>query len=148
MSNVFWFNWLRFIAILHVVGGIALSLDFPSFVWQAYRTDLYQVLDIQQGVGKDIKIVSEMLIRLFGATVASWGAMMWMMINVFESQQSESKNFNKLRVRFLTAILIWFVLDSAISLSYGVRLHVLINSAALISIVIPLYLLKPDLDKP
>jgi len=109
MTNAFGTKWLRAIALLHVVGGVALGFDFPAFIWESYRTDLYLVFNIQPEISEEIKALNEMIIRLFGATVASWGAMMWILVGVIESH-----GLAIYRPGLIVAFLIWFTLDCAI----------------------------------
>lgn len=139
MSNAFWIKWLRAIAILHVVGGIALSFDFPSIVWETYRADLYQIFNLGSEISDEVLSLTEMLIRLFGATVASWGVMMWILIGVIETHGIE-----RFRIHFLSALLIWCITDCLLSYSYGVYSHLFINLAALTALLVPLYLIKPQ----
>ena len=139
MNNAILIKWLKLVAIFHVLGGIALSIDFPSFVWELYRQVLYLIFNMTANPSSEYHALLTMIVRLFGATVASWGATMWIIIKVIDEH-----GVSKYRLPFVLALLIWFVIDCTISVSHGVYVHLLVNSAALMLILVPLLLLKSE----
>ena len=139
MNNAILIKWLKLIAFLHVMGGLALAADFPSYVWQIYRAELFSIFNIAQDSSADYQALVTMIVRLFGATVASWGALMLILIKVIQAH-----GVTKYRLAFIAALLVWFVTDCTISFFHGVYVHLLINFIALLCIVIPLQLIKPD----
>ena len=139
MNNAILIKWLKLVAIFHVLGGIALSIDFPSFVWELYRQELYLIFNMTANPSSEYHALLTMIVRLFGATVASWGATMWIIIKVIDEH-----GVSKYRLPFVLALLIWFVIDCTISVSHGVYVHLLVNSAALMLILVPLLLLKSE----
>lgn len=122
---------------MHILGGIVLAFDFPKLLWEAYRQELLILFQLPQAISSDYQSLLTMIVRLFGATVASWGGIMWILVNVIQEH-----GVAKYRLPFVVAILIWFVLDCSISFWFGAHLHLMVNTLALTSILIPLFLLE------
>ncbi len=139
MNNTILIKWLKLVAIFHVLGGIALSADFPGAIWEVYRQELFSIFNMTTHPSAEYQALLKMIVRLFGATVASWGATMWIIIKAIEDH-----GVSKYRLPLVFALLIWFVIDCTISVSHGVYIHLLVNSAALMSILVPLLLLKSE----
>ena len=139
MNNAILIKWLKLVAIFHVLGGIALATDFPSVVWEVYRQELFSIFNMTTNSNAEFQSLLTMIVRLFGATVASWGAIMWIVI-----QAIEDHGVTKYRLPLVFALLIWFVIDCTISVSHGVYIHLLVNITALMSILVPLVLLKSE----
>ena len=132
---LFW--WLIVVATMHVLGGIALAFEFPEAVWQVYRQDLYLVFSVSNEISDQVDTMISMILRLFGPTVASWGCLMiYLLHRIF------SHNDRAALVFLSAATILWFLLDTTISLTFGVTSHLYINSAAFIAIILPLAVLR------
>jgi len=135
--RVFCQRWLEFIALLHIFGGLALSFDWPQFLWLEYRAELLNVFNLNLENDSDTLHVIKMLSRLLGPTIASWGALMFYLVRQLPKSIGKSSS-NTL----IIATSIWFILDSVISYSYGMNLHLVINSMAVGAIILPLIVLR------
>lgn len=135
-------RWLELIAIVHILGGLALSFDWPSWIWIDYRNELFLVFNINQTVSVEANSIVLMLTQLFGPTVASWGILMFYLVRQLTRKgQIASVQISSADILIL-ATLLWFVLDSAISLKFGMMLHITINAVAVSSILLPLIYLR------
>ncbi len=152
-------RWLELVAIAHIFGGLSLSFNWPVSLWSEYRYELFQVFKLTDMVSDEINAIVEMLTQLFGPTVASWGILMFYLVrqvggkSVFHNASSDNSiqfyNQEKsvaLRISsadiLILATLLWFVLDFAISMNFGMILHLIINTAAILSILLPLIFLR------
>lgn len=135
--NNWLYRWLLIVATLHVIGGVALAFEMPEFIWQAYQQDLYRVFSINNNPPENVKNLVNMIIRLFGPTVASWGLLMiYLLRRIFLQRDEVALLF------LISALLIWFLLDTSISLSFGVMSHFWINGLAFVVILLPLLVFK------
>ena len=147
-------RWLELVALLHIIGGLSLSFNWPSAIWFEYRSELFQVFDISQKVNADVNLIVMMLTQLFGPTIASWGILMFYLVRQLTAtkkvkdtkfsigdkqiycQKNSSANI------LILATLLWFVLDTSISLRFDMSLHLTINLLAALSILLPLVYLR------
>ncbi|TQV87992.1 hypothetical protein [Aliikangiella coralliicola] len=130
-------RWLEFVAIMHIAGGVALTLHFPEAVWTYYQGELFSVFSVNTSAINEVKSMVDMLVRIFGPTVASWGIMMLYLIKRISIHQDKGATF------ILTiAVLVWFTLDTSLSLLNGMTLHLVLNSSALVAILFPVYWLN------
>ena len=135
MTQKIIYRWLLFVGLGHVLLGILFILIAQSSLINFYLEHL------QQAFSTDLSAQEESLVRtllqLFGPTVASWGLLFCIATYSFVQQ-------GKLAIKWalMLAVLIWFVLDSGLSLYMSLYYHLIINLVAAASIVIPLLLLK------
>ena len=139
-------KWLELIAFLHIIGGLSLSFRWPSVIWFEYQQRLLKLFSESSEVGTGIIAGAEpivsMLIQLFGPTIASWGILMFYLIRCINID-SLSSDENKSNINILLlATSVWFVVDTTISVSFGVMLHAVINLFAALSILLPLVYLR------
>jgi hypothetical protein len=132
--------WLKLVAIAHIVGGLCLSFNWPAFIWLEYRGELLANFDIGS-IGalemSDTGALVKMSSQLLGPTIASWGLLMFYAIKqIGLSNSNQSINF------IAVATLVWFSLDTFISLSFGMKLHLIINVVALLFIMLPLLIIR------
>lgn len=124
-------KWLKLIALLHIIGGLLLPLlALTSFL------DHY-FIELQSVFPNSSQDSLRFLIGLFGPTVASWGLLFYFGID--KSFRSKARRDWSLLV---IALLIWSILDSAYSLYFGIQSHFFINSFVLLSLLIPLCLVR------
>jgi len=141
-------KWLELIAFLHIIGGLSLSFNWPSVIWYEYQQRLLELFSIGSEVGTGVSVgarfesIMSMLIQLFGPTIASWGILMFYLIRRINIDSlSSDENKNNINI-LLLATSVWFVLDTTISLNFGVMLHAVINMLAALSILLPLVYLR------
>jgi len=134
--------WLQLIAFLHIIGGLSLSFNWPDFVWGTYQQQLLKLFSIDSISNVQINSLVTMLIQLFGPTIASWGTLMFYLARQINIDDLHSVETKKTIDILLVATSIWFVFDTTISLKFGATIHVLINSFAVMSILLPLVYLR------
>lgn len=112
-------RWLSFVAILHVIAGIALPFVLLRSDW----LDAWLPL-----AGGDTRVA----FALFGPTVASWGLLMLFLVQ-YGLRRNQAWAANALMV----GILVWAPLDAAICHAYGWTGAVVLDAVASAAILIP-----------
>lgn len=139
MQNLL-YRWLLLIGLGHVVLGVVLAFTAQLPPADFYFQHLYASFAVTDAPAAYQQLLST-LIRLFGPTVASWGLLFSLLIHLYRQH-----GHSLIKPALFAALLLWCVLDSAISSYYGLFLHVYLNSAAALSIAIPLSFLRPLQD--
>ncbi len=129
-------HWLMAVALGHVAGGILLYANTPENLVDAYLHALFQSL---QSVDTD-PVPTRLLLQLFGATVASWGLLMCYLVRRIRIARDRAA-----MEMLLLATLTWFLLDTLLSISQGISLHVIINGVAVLLIIVPGLIIRPAL---
>lgn len=112
-------RWLSWIAGLHVAGGLGLPFLLLRTDW------LDRWLPLQ---GDDARLA----LALFGPTVASWGAMMFFLV-----QQGLRKQQRWAADALIVGILVWAPLDAALCWKYGLSAGLWLDALAAPAILIP-----------
>ena len=130
-------RWLEFIALVHIIGGVCLALKFPASVIEIYTNSLIKIFIADGIVLDDVKTLTEFLVRLFGPTIASWGILMFFIVQKITFDKKDNA-----QVSLIITLLVFFIPDTALSIYSGVYVHGALNFTALISILIPLFIIK------
>ena len=114
---------LLFIALVHVIAGLALTL-LPL------APDLQQTLaSAIFGANKASDTVM-FLISVFGPTVASWGVLFFALVrNYFRNPTRDAWR------ALVLSILLWAPLDSALSIHYGLLAAVALNAGVAVIVL-------------
>ena len=130
----FWQRWLFIVGLIITVFGVTFAL--------ANSTALFGVFDIQVNpVFWDTVEITDRAAREFqswiygvlGATIAGWGVFITFIAH-YPFRNRERWAWNCL----LVAVLIWFVVDTAISMNFRVYFNVVFNTVLLTATLLPL----------
>ncbi len=141
MQNLL-YRWLLLVGLGHVVLGVVLAFTAQLPLANIYFQHLYASFSIEAAPPSYHDLLST-LIRLFGPTVASWGLLFTLLVHLYRQH-----GHALIKPVLFAALLVWCVLDSGISAYYGLSLHVYLNSAAALSIAIPLFFLRSATHTP
>ncbi len=119
MKNERLHGWLSWIAGLHVLGGLALPFLLLRTSW------LDRWLPLQ---GDDARLA----LALFGPTVASWGAMMFFLVQ-YGLRNSQRWAADAL----IVGILVWAPLDAALCWKYKLTAGLWLDAIVAPAILIP-----------
>lgn len=136
MQNLI-YRWLLLIGLSHVVLGVALAFAAQGTLLEPYFQYLYASVSPQQPPAEYQQLLRTM-VGLFGPTVASWGVLFSLLLHLYREH-----GHGLIKPTLFAALLLWCVLDSAISAHFGLLAHAYLNAAAALSIAIPLMLLQP-----
>ncbi|WP_082805180.1 TIGR01777 family oxidoreductase [Pseudomonas sp. BMS12] len=133
----FLYRWLLLVGLGHVALGIALAFSAHLSLTQPYFDYLYASVSSSPASAEHQTLLRTM-VGLFGPTVASWGLLFCGLIYLYRQHGSPV-----IKPLIFAALLVWCVLDSSISLYFGLHLHAYLNASAALSIAIPLFFLRP-----
>ncbi|TJY58241.1 hypothetical protein E4T66_16220 [Sinimarinibacterium sp. CAU 1509] len=112
-------RWLTWLSLLHVTVGLALPLMLMRTAW----------LDAWLPLGSTD---ARLALALFGPTVASWGALMFFLVQ-FGLRQNQRWAADAL----IIGVLVWAPLDAALCWQHGWIAAVALDAAALLAILVP-----------
>lgn len=120
VSSGAWLDrWLAGVAVAHVAAGIAL----PAVLLRTDWLDRWLPTDTA-----DVRL----FVALFGPTVASWGALMFYLVQYgLRTQQRWAAD------ALIVAVLVWAPLDAALCYTYQLPLGLLLDGVAVAVILIP-----------
>lgn len=136
MQNLL-YRWLLLVGLAHVVLGVILAFAAHLPIAQPYFDYLHASVSNQPPPVQYQQLLRT-LFSLFGPTIASWGLLFCALVALYRRH-----GHRPIKPLLLAALLLWCVLDSAISLHFGLALHAYLNAAAALSIALPLLLLRP-----
>jgi hypothetical protein len=130
-------SWLTFVAIAHVVLGLAVPFIAYSGAFDAYAAQVAAAFWGGGAVPPEAQAYQRWMVALFGPTVASWGVLMFFVVREGARTQAQWP-WNAL----LIAILVWAPADIVISLMHEFWPHVVIDAIAIVGIALPALLLR------
>lgn len=137
MQNLL-YRWLLLVGLGHVALGVVLAFTAQLPLADAYFQQLYASFAIQPAAGPYHQLLTTM-VRLFGPTVASWGLLFTLLVHLYRQH-----GHGLIKPALFAALLLWCVLDSGISLYFGILAHAYLNIAAALAIAVPLLALRPQ----
>ncbi|HWV08832.1 MAG TPA: hypothetical protein VN156_04770 [Pseudomonas sp.] len=137
--NRWLYRWLLAVGIGHIVLGVVLAFAAHFSITDDYFRQLYASTGSADLPPAGYDGLLRTMVGLFGPTVASWGVLLCVLVSLYYRH-----GHAVIKPALFVALLVWCVLDSSISLYFGLTMHAYLNSAAALSIAIPLLLLKPQ----
>jgi len=129
-----WQRWLVVVGGLIVLLGLAIALLNQTALFDTVFNDRVNPVFWPDGkLPTATKSFQQWIYSVLGATVAGWGtAMTFIAAGPFSRKETWSRNCLALSVA------VWFAVDSAISLTFGVGVNVLLNTTLLVAVGVPL----------
>jgi hypothetical protein len=135
----FWQRWLSLISWIVLIFGVGMAL--------LNRTPLFALFDSQVNpafwdynplpVGVDD--FQGWIYGIFGATMAGWGVFLVYMAR-YPFQMRERWAWNCI----LQGLLLWYLLDTGISVYFGVVFNAIFNTVILILLLLPLFFTRKE----
>jgi hypothetical protein len=135
----FWQRWLSLISWIVLIFGVGMAL--------LNRTPLFALFDSQVNpafwdynplpVGVDD--FQGWIYGIFGATMAGWGVFLVYMAR-YPFQMRERWAWNCI----LQGLLLWYLLDTGISVYFGVVFNAILNTIILILLLLPLFITRKE----
>ena len=134
MDFRFWQRWLSVAGILLVLFGISLAFFNRSPVFDfLINNQVDSVFWGSKQVNPDITHFQGFVYGVLGATMAGWGVAVFY-LGAFPFRDRQRWAWNAVAL----SILLWYLVDSGISILYGVYFNVVLNSAFLFIFALPL----------
>lgn len=131
------YRWLLLVGFGHIALGVVFAFSAYLPLTQGYLDYLSASIS-NSPPAAEFEGLLRTQVALFGPTVASWGILFCTLVILYRHSQQRL-----IKPALYAALIVWSVLDSAISLSFDLNLHAYLNSAVALSLALPLYWLKP-----
>lgn len=135
----FWRRWLVVVGIGVSVFGILMALLSGTPLFDLFNRQIDPVFWGANAVDSATKQFQHWLYGVWGATIAGWG-----IILTYIAQFPFSKKKRWAWNCLVIGILVWYVLDTALSVLYGVTFNVAFNTTILILAGLPLIFTRKD----
>ena len=135
MNNFsFWQKWLLIVSIIISLFGIYIALFNQTFLFNLLLIDKVNTTFFSaSGISSDVIIFQKWIYGVLGATVFGWGIFLSFIAH-YPFKRKEKWAWNC----FLTGIICWFVMDTSISVYFGVIVNAIFNTVLFLGIIIPL----------
>jgi hypothetical protein len=136
-ADKFWSEWLKITMLIVIATGVLLIIT-GSFVPIKFLDQLID--DVFSGgvqPPEHINMLKNWLFSVNGAVMTGWGcSMLYIVNNSFRQRERWAWRC------IFYPVLIWFLLDTSVSLYYGVTFNVILNCILLLQIMAPLLYLR------
>jgi hypothetical protein len=134
-SKQFWMTWLRMASLLVIAFGLALALLQGSSALNLLNAQIDPNFWSAPVEGVTLAF-QRWIYGAWGATVAGWGVLVYFVVQ--HAWQQERWIWNGLAA----SLLLWYLLDTWISLKYGVTFNAVLNTVFLLVLGTPLLFLR------
>lgn len=130
----FWQRWLFSVGLIVTGFGVALALANGTALFGVFHDQVDPVFWGPAGIpGGAAREFQSWIYGVLGATIAAWGVFIAFIAH-YPFRNRERWAWNCL----LVAVLLWFVVDTAISLNFRVYFNVVFNAVGLTAVLLPL----------
>ncbi|MAZ86382.1 MAG: hypothetical protein CL693_01960 [Cellvibrionaceae bacterium] len=136
MQKVYYY-WLICVGVGHAILGCVFVLLAFTPLMAPYMGALYEAFQVEPAAGVDLMLRTTL--QFLGPTIASWGLLFALAVHFYRHH-----GYPLIKWYILIAVFIWFTMDTALSLSQGIYVHLIANLVALCAILPPLLLLRPN----
>ncbi|MET1257066.1 hypothetical protein [Aliikangiella maris] len=125
---------LQVVAIIHIVAGLALPFIAQiEWIGEGLVNLVFTDLTLTSAVYKKALYI----IALFGPTIASWGILLWLLVQSYCAQPTKQKWLG-----INLAILVWFIGDTLFSMINGIHQALVLNGLVMLSLLISLWKIR------
>ncbi len=134
MANFsFWLRWLLVVSSVITVFGALMALSSGTPPFDLFNHQIDPAFWGANTAGEGAKLFQQWVYGIWGATIAGWGVFMIFIVS-HAFRQREKWAWGCLAA----GTLVWFVLDTTLSLNYRVYFNAAFNAAVLILVALPL----------
>jgi hypothetical protein len=132
-SFSFWQRWLFFIGLLVAAFGMLLAFFSGTFLFELFDQQITPVFWGTVDIPGSAREFQRWVYGVLGATMAGWGVFLaFIAHHPFKRKEKWAWNC------ILAGLLVWFVIDTAISLNFKVYFNAAFNTALFVAVVLPL----------
>lgn len=132
-SFTFWSRWLLVVSIVVAVFGTFMALFNGTTAFSILNDQINPVFWENDELPEAVNAFQRFVYGAWGATVAGWGIFM-----VFIARVPFKRRERWAWFCLLCGILFWYILDTSISLYYGVNFNALFNTILFVAGLLPL----------
>jgi hypothetical protein len=138
-----WFDVLLWANYLMLLMGLFVAFAGNSWIFDMHKDGIYQVFNLGEPLGGEILDLKNWLFGIIGATMIGFNVLAIFIIR-FALIKKEIWAWNAL----FYGIIVWFVVDSAISIYYSAYFNIYwINLPALLIFLVPLHFIRKTIVK-
>ncbi len=134
LSNNTYILIIKIVALTHIALGISLPFLAQTNVVANLLVD---EMFIGIALSNEAHLHAAYIISLFGPTVASWGILLFILLQSFIEMPNK-----QIWLGLIAAVLVWYIGDSAHSLINGVTSAFFLNSFVASCLLIPLWKIR------
>ena len=134
MANFsFWQRWLLIVGVLISVFGILMAFLSGTPLLDSFNNQIDPAFWGVATVEASARGFQQWVYGVWGATIAGWGIFVTFLAH-YPFRNREKWSWNCL----VSGVLVWFVLDTSLSMYYNVYSNAVFNTALLIGVSLPL----------
>jgi hypothetical protein len=133
----FWQKWLLGVGVVIAVFGAAMTLLSATPLFDLFNRQIDPAFWGSNPVGESAKGFQQWIYGVWGATIAGWGIFVAFMAR-YPFRNKERWVWNCL----VTGMLVWFVLDTSLSIYYKVYFNAAFNTVLWILAMLPVVFTK------
>lgn len=139
-SFKFWQQWLVYANLIFVIFGLLVAFAGDSLLFYFHNAESEALFFQGQALEGELLHFKKWLFGIIGGTMAGFHLLAYYIVK-HPFAQKEKWAYNSL----LYALILWFLVDSGISIYYGAYHNVyLVNLVALIGIGLPLWMTRNE----
>jgi len=143
MGFAFWQRWLFILAIVIIVFGLLLAFLSQTAVFELlFNRQINPVFWGTSEVEPNVRRFQSWIYGVLGATVAGWGVFL-AYIARYPFKERESWAWNCIALGMLG----WYLVDTALSISFRVYYNAVFNTILLAGIVLPLVMTRREFER-
>lgn len=133
----FWQRWLFIVSLFTSALGIMLAFFSETMLFELLHRQVNPVFWGAREITDEIRRFQQWTNGVLGGTVAGWGVLM-AFIAYYPFRKKEKWSWNCL----MAGLLVWFTIDTSISISFGVYFNAFLNCVVFTSAILPLVLTR------
>jgi hypothetical protein len=131
-SFLFWQRWLFVVGLVVAVFGIMMALTSGTVLFELFNHQIDPAFWGTAIIGNEARQFKQWIYGVWGSTIAGWGVFLAFVAQIpFNKKERWAWNC------LVTGLLVWFVLDTSLSLYYKVYFNVAFNTALLVLAGLP-----------
>jgi hypothetical protein len=131
---IFWKNWMLVVNMITILIGILIAIAGNSFIFEPHNQGTRELFFEGNSMPKEMLYLKNWLFGIIGATLAGFHLLI-----VFITQFAFAKKEKWARNAIASALVLWFVVDSSISIYYGAYFNLYwINFPSITLLFLPL----------
>ncbi len=136
-AEKFWLNWMKISVLCILTAGIVMAIGAPFLSSSMLDRNINAAFFQGEFQGYPVEHLKKWLIGLVGAIMSGWACTL-LFIVIYPLRRREKWAWSCI----FYSVLLWYILDSAISGYFGVHFNVVLNSIIFLQIMAPLLMLR------
>ncbi len=136
-AEKFWMGWLKITMFIVIAAGVFLVILGNTAYAEILNKQINRVFYSGRLPEQSVLLMKGWLVGISGAIMSAWGSsMLYIVYHPFRKGEKWAWR------SIFYPILIWYILDSSVSLYYGATFNVIINTIMFLQIIAPLLFLR------